>query len=106
MGNLPKVKREIGSGLTRIEKVRRTVLGIAVAVGMGGAALSPLPATANASVTSVTAASRDQGAIVLVQQSAQSDQNQVAQHYSHMSHYSHSSHYSHVSHYSHYSSSY
>ena len=67
---------------------------------MGAGALSPLPATADAGVTSVTSASKDRGAIVLMQQSAQSEQGQVAQHYSHMSHYSHGSHYSHYSHYS------
>jgi hypothetical protein len=100
MSNLPKVKKGIGSGLTRSERIRRTILGIAVAAGMGAATLSPLPATANANVPFVTASSKHQGAIVLIQQSPRSDQGQVAQHYSHMSHYSHSSHYSHVSHYS------
>ncbi len=101
MANLPKVKKGIGSSLTRFEKVRKTVLGVAIAVGLSGAGLSSLPTTVGASVTSVTPAHKDRGAIVLIQQSGQSDQGQVAQHYSHYSHYSHTSH---VSHYSHYSS--
>jgi hypothetical protein len=97
MPNLPNAKKGFGSSLTRYEKIRKTVLGVALAVGMSAGAAASLPATANATVPSVTPTSNDRGAIVLIQQSAQSGRVQVADHYSHMSH---SSHASHVSHYS------
>jgi hypothetical protein len=101
MSNLPKVKKGIGSGLTRSERVRKTVLGLALAVGLGTGSIVSLPSVTDAKTPSLTSPSRDQGAVVLTQDSAQVIGQQVAQHYSH---YSHSSHYSHVSHYSHYSS--
>ena len=97
MRNLPKVKKGFDSSLTRQEKIRKTVLGLALAVGMSAGAAASLPAIANATVPSVTPTSNDRGAVVLIQQSAQSGRVQVADHYSHESHTSHGSHTSHYS---------
>ncbi len=104
MANLPKVRKGIGSGLTRFERVTKAVLGLAFAVGLASAAGSPIPSIADAKTPTLVPAGKDQGAIVLTQESAQAVKQQIAQHYSHYSHYSHSSHYSHGSHHSHYSS--
>ncbi len=103
MTNLPKVKKGIGSELTRPERVRKTVLGVALAVGLGAGSIVSLPSVTDAKTPSLTPPSRDQGAVVLTQDSAQVFGQQVAQHYSHDSHYSHESH---ASHYSHSSSQY
>lgn len=97
MPNLPKVKKGFASSLTRYEKVRKAVLGVALAVGLSAGAVAALPTAANAKVPSVTPISKDRGAIVLVQPSTTSGHLQVADHYSHASHYSHSSHVSHYS---------
>jgi len=59
MQNLPKVKKGFGPSLTRQEKIRKTVLGLALAVGMSAGAAASLPATANATVPSVTPTSND-----------------------------------------------
>ncbi len=103
MAIIPKVNKGLGSGLTRSEKIRKTILGVALAVGAGATALAAFPATAAANVPSVGPPSVDRGALVLSQPSAQSAQGQVAQA---TDHYSHASHESHASHSSHYSSSY
>jgi len=106
MPNLPKVPKGITSSLTRAERVRKTLIGLALAVGLSAGAAAALPANADASTPAINSTARDRGAMVLVQQGGAAGQGQMAWHGSHSSHYSHGSHGSHGSHYSHYSGRY
>jgi hypothetical protein len=98
MSALPRVRKAIGSGLTRGERLRSAALGIALATGLGiaagvsGDAQASIPQAGNATPT------MHEEALVLMPTSAPtSDAGVVAYHYSHSSHSSHSSHYSHYS---------
>lgn len=86
MTQLPKVTKGIASLLSKTEKVRKAVLGIAMATAVVAAtALAP---------AEVNAASSDYAAPVLLSAAIDS---QAGYHLSHRSHYSHQSHRSHYS---------
>jgi hypothetical protein len=102
---LPKVKKVIGSDLSKREKVHKVVLGVALAAGLAltGTMTNEAGASPQSSLTEGQAVLADQGALLLAPANA-GPGDQVAYHYSHRSHYSHQSHRSHYSHQSHYSS--
>jgi hypothetical protein len=83
---LPKVRKGIASLLSKTEKVRKAVLGVAMATALV-AATAMVPVDANA-------ATSDYAAPVLLSASMDS---QPSYHQSHRSHYSHQSHQSHYS---------
>lgn len=97
MINLPKVKKTVQSGLSKMEKVRNVVAAVALAAGVGITG-GGVVGDAEASLSAPSTPSVEQGAVLLVPaiQSAE----QLAYHYSHRSHASHASHSSHQSHYS------
>jgi hypothetical protein len=88
---LPIVKKSLSSALTKFEKVKKVVLGVAAAVVLAtGAVALPTEAQAAPSVqTSLTA-----GPVMLM---ATSMDDRIAWHSSHSSHASHASHASHYS---------
>jgi hypothetical protein len=102
---LPKVKKVIGSDLSKREKVHKVVLGVALAAGVAltGTLATEADASPQASLAEGKTVVTDQGALLLTPAKAGAN-DQVAYHYSHRSHYSHQSHRSHYSHQSHYSS--
>jgi len=102
MKELPKVKKSIGSGLSKKEKtVRGAVLGATMALGIGLAAGTP--ERAEASIPAAQNRTADEPALLLTPPELTASPETVAYHMSHRSHYSHYSHQSHRSHYSHYS---
>ena len=103
---LPKVKKEIGGCLTKTEKVRQVVLGIALVAGLGFTGGVPNSAHAlvgqpgNAAINTDAVIKTD--AVIILKPAVANGTNMVAYHQSHRSHYSHQSHRSHYSHYSSY----
>lgn len=87
MSFLPKVKKGIASALSKTEKIRKAVLGVALVTSVATAAL--VPNDVSAAQTSASAS-----APVLLTVYADT---QPGYHYSHSSHASHSSHQSHYS---------
>lgn len=99
MVKLPKKKKGIASGLTGNERVRKVVLGVVVAFGVGLGAAGTAQAITDPNAIAQGSSQIKKEAVLFVPGATRVDQ--VAYHYSHQSH---SSHYSHQSHYSHYSS--
>lgn len=96
---LPKVKKVIGSDLSKREKVHKVVLGVALAAGVALAGTLTTEADASPQLAEGKTVIADQGALLFTPAKVGAD-DQVAYHYSHRSHYSHQSHRSHQSHYS------
>lgn len=97
MAKLPKVKKGIGSGLTRLEKVRGLVLGVALAAGIGVTGALPTEGNAIHSPslsTGISASEVSQKPFTLKPSTTAERNDQIAWHYSHQSHRSHYSHYS------------
>ena len=95
MLKLPKVQKGVRSGTSRLGKVKRAIVGVALAMGVvfAGIPVDEAQATITQSVQqSATTAS----GTVLLELGSQTDI-VVAGHYSHSSHASHASHYSHMS---------
>lgn len=91
----PKVKKGINRPLTRAEKVKKIIVGVALALGV---ALTGTPAR-DVQAAPMTQNVQQAGGAILFTAPAQAG-DVVAQHYSHSSHASHASHRSHYSHYS------
>lgn len=90
MDFLPKVKKGLASALTKSEKIRKAVFGVALATSVAiTAAMLPNVANARNPV--------DSPVPILL---SVSQEMPTGYHYSHSSHYSHASHQSHSSHYS------
>jgi len=102
MLKLPKVDKVVGTGLTKVENVKKIVLAAALGFGLSVAgSVSNSDAVSNEPIViAQTHATANQGALLLVPRGVSADQQQIAQHYSHSSHSSHFSHSSHQSHYS------
>lgn len=103
MIELPKVKKGVGTGLTKLEKVKNAILATVVATGLalgGGLASNANAATATTDTRKETSITTALGALVLSPALVSEGAQLIAQHWSHSSHYSHSSHHSHYSHYS------
>jgi len=88
---LPTVKKTLSSAMTRLEKVKKVVVGVAIAVAAVAGTLS-VPAVAQAAASAQVTS----GAPVMLV--AMPGAGPVADHYSHSSHASHDSHASHASH--------
>jgi|APEBP8051072266_1049373.scaffolds.fasta_scaffold06182_3 hypothetical protein len=88
MNVLPKVKRGLSSALSNVERIKKGVLGIAVAAVVASAGLAA--PEAQAAPPQVLAS----GPVVLLATFAD---DAPSYHYSHSSHYSHQSHQSHFS---------
>ena len=108
MVTLPKFKKTVGSTLSKLEKVQKSVLGVALAAGLVMGASVSGQANASVSISAATpvlgassTSAAAPGALLLSPPVAGNDL--LAYHYSHSSHASHASH---SSHYSHYSSKY
>lgn len=93
MSILPKVVKGISKALAKTEKVKKSIVGIALGVALvaGSAAFSVDATAAQNEISS-------QSAVLLTAMHDMSDQ--TSYHYSHSSHASHASHASHQSHYS------
>lgn len=85
MIKLPKVAKSIGSGLTKLEKVHKVVLGVALITSatLSGALMND----ARADVPTMLAPGVEKGALLLTP--AIQSVHQAAYHSSHSSHYSH-----------------
>jgi hypothetical protein len=88
---LPNVKKSLSSALTKLEKVRKVVVGVATAAVLATGALT-LPAEAQAAPTIQSPSVA--GPVMLM---ATSMDDRIAWHSSHSSHASHASHASHYS---------
>jgi len=88
MSVLPTVKRGLSSALSGFERIKKAVLGIAVAAVVASAGMVTPEAQAVTSDVSVS------DPVLLLVPFAD---NPPSQHYSHSSHYSHQSHQSHFS---------
>ena len=91
MNFLPKVKKGLASVLSKTEKVRKAVLGVALAATVA-LATGTMPSDASAAQSTVSASSP-----VLL---SAAPETLPGYHYSHSSLYSHASHQSHQSHFS------
>ena len=100
MKRLPKVEKNIGGCLTKVEKVRKAVLGIALVAGLGF--VSGVPNSVDASVGQLGNTAMNTGTVITFTPAVANGEDMVAYHQSHRSHYSHQSHRSHYSHYSSY----
>lgn len=99
MVRLPKIIKNHQVGLTSLGKIRKVIVGIAlatgVAFGVGIEAQASTPPSGPSTIVSAPASTVIQGSLILA--SPMQHNIQLAGHYSHSSHASHASHSSHYS---------